>query len=431
MTRKQSTQSKWAARAEVVLPAGGFGNFDGGLVIRDGQGARVRDEDGNEYVEYLIGSGPMILGHCHPEVTAAVKDQLARGTTYFANNAQGIALAEDICAAVACAEQLRFVSTGGEADMYAMRLARAHTGREKILKFEGGYHGMSSESLMSLAPTRLADFPGAVPDSAGIPESVRQSMLIAPFNDAHYVEELVEANAADIAAIIVEPLQRLIPPKPGFLQLLRQLSDRHGIVLIFDEIVTGFRFAYGGAQEYYGVVPDVCTLGKIIGGGFPLAAIAGRRSIMAHFDQSRAGTDGFLYQVGTLSGNPVAAVAGRKTLEVLRRAAAYEKLRETGERIMHKLGDSLTRAGIPHQVVGHPMLFDVVFTSDAVHDYRDFLAGDAAILNRFNSLLRQQGVLKPPSKFYPSLALTEDDLQLTEKAIDYVAGRLHSSGSTE
>ena len=252
----------------------------------------------------------MLLGHGHPEVLEAVAEQLPRGTTFFANNARGVELAEAISEAVPCAERVRFLTSGGEADMYAIRLARAFTGREKIVKFEGGYHGMSAEAQMSLAPARLANFPQAVPDSAGIPGSVAAEVLIAPFNDPEYVSSLLAEAGSQIAAIIVEPLQRIIPPDPGFLEALRAESNRYGVLLIFDEIVTGFRLAYGGAQEAYGVVPDICTLGKVIGGGFPLAAVAGRTEIMAHFDKEAVGSDRWLMQIGTLSGNPVATVAG-------------------------------------------------------------------------------------------------------------------------
>ncbi len=417
------SQQQWIERARRVLPAGGFGNFDPGIVIREGRGARVWDEDGNEYIDYLIGSGPMILGHAHPEVEEAVCEQLGRGTTFFANNARGIELAEEICRAVPCAERLRYVSTGGEADMYAMRLARAHTGREKIVKFEGGYHGMSAESLMSLAPARPADFPRAVPDSAGIPRSVQELMLIAPFNDVDYVTALVEQHGGDIAAIIVEPLQRLIPPESGFLEALRALSSQHGIVLIFDEVVTGFRLAYGGAQERYGVVPDLSTQGKIIGGGFPLAAVAGREEIMAHFDRERAGA-GFTYQVGTLSGNPVAAAAGLKTLEILRRPGSYARLRANGEAIMQAMTASLSRYGIEHRLVGDPVLFDAVFTGERVTDYRGVKRGDANRARRFGLLLRQRGILKPDGKTYPCLALSSADLEQTAAAIESAAREL-------
>ena len=417
-------QSDWIERANAVLPAGGFGNFDPAIVIREGKGARVRDEDGRDYIDYLIGSGPMILGHGHPEVLEAVREQLGRGLTFFASNARGIELAETICRSVACAQKLRYVSTGGEADMYAMRLARAHTGRTKILKFEGGYHGMSGEALMSLAPSRLVNFPLAVPDSAGIPDSVRDQMVIAPFNDIAVARSLIAEHANDLAAIIVEPLQRLIPPVPGFLEALREETDRHGIILIFDEVVTGYRLAFGGAQERYGVTPDLCTLGKIIGGGFPLAAIAGRADIMAHFDKAAVGEEGFTYQVGTLSGNPVAAVAGLKTLEILARPGSYDRLRENGNRIMAALAEHLTAAGIAHEIVGDPVLFDVVFTADPVRDYRGVFRGDAALAGRFNRALRENGVLKPDSKFYISLALTEDDLALTVEALRIAASSL-------
>jgi glutamate-1-semialdehyde 2,1-aminomutase len=262
--------------ANRVLPGGSFGNLPGDVVIREGRGGRVWDENGKEYVDFLLGSGPMLVGHAHPEVTAAAQARVAQGTTFFANNRWGIELAEAIVAAVPCAQQVRFVSTGSEADLYAMRAARAYTKRDKILKFEGGYHGMSDYSLMSLAPKRSANFPGAVPDSAGIPRSLRDEMLVAPFNDAAVVESLVREHRDELAGVIVEPFQRIIPPAPGFLAALRRITQENGVPLIFDEVVTGFRLAYGGAQEYYGVEPDLCTLGKVIGGGFPLAAITGK-----------------------------------------------------------------------------------------------------------------------------------------------------------
>ena len=422
--KKSDAERDLIERAARVLPAGGFGNFDPSVVIREGRGGRVWDESGKEYVDFLLGSGPMLVGHGHPEVIEAVEAQLRRGVTFFASNAAGIELAETICEAVPCAEQLRYVSTGSEADMYAMRLARAHTGRSKILKFEGGYHGMSGEALMSLAPQRLENFPLAVPDSAGIPEAVRDSVIVAPFNDADFARQLIAECADDIAGVIVEPLQRLIPPAPGFLEALREETEKHGIVLIFDEVVTGFRLAYGGGQELYGVTPDLCTLGKVIGGGFPLAAIAGRAEIMVHFDKAKVGADGFTFQVGTLSGNPIAAVAGLKTLEILRRPESYEQIRRTGRAIMTALGEHLTRVGAPYQVVGDPVLFDVVFTERPVKDYRDVLGGDAGSLKTFNTVLRERGLLKADSKFYISLAHDEADVAHTVEAIEAAANRL-------
>ncbi len=399
--------------ARRVLPGGTFGNVPGDLVIAEGQGGRVRDISGNEYVDFLLGSGPMFVGHGHPEVLAAVQEQLPRGTTFFANNEPGIRLAAEIVDAVACADQVRFVSSGTEADAYAMRLARAFRGRDKILKFEGGYHGMSDWSLMSLAPRRPGNFPRPVPDSPGIPASAADEVLIAPFNDADAAEALIRARQDELGGVIVEPFQRLIPPAPGFLARLRAVTAELGIPLIFDEVVTGFRFAYGGAQAYYGVTPDICTLGKIIGGGFPLAAIAGRADIMALFDRETVGSERFLMQIGTLSGNPVAAAAGLATLAVLRRPGAYEKVFATGRALMDGMGRILRDSRIPAQILGEPPLFDIVFADTAPHDYRGVLRADADRARRVNRALRERGVLKGESKYYVSLAHDDADIAHT------------------
>jgi glutamate-1-semialdehyde 2,1-aminomutase len=420
------TQAEWIDRARQVLPAAGFGNFDSSVVIARGKGSRVWDEDGKEYVDYLIGSGPMLLGHGHPEVMETVFEQLPNGMTFFANNAKGIELAEAIVDAVPCCEQVRFVTSGGEADMYAIRLARAFTGKPKILKFEGGYHGMSAEAQMSLAPAREVNFPTPVPDSAGIPQGVANEMLIAPFNDLDALASLL-AEHNDIAAIIVEPLQRIIPAKPGFLQGLRDLCDRYAVLLIFDEIVTGFRLAYGGAQERYGVVPDICTLGKIIGGGFPLAALGATAQIMAHFDKAVVGAEKWLMQLGTLSGNPVAAAAGLKTMEIMRRPAQYERLRELGQTLMDMQSAALTQQGISHRICGDPTLFDIYFTDADPKDYRTARHSDPCLNTIWNATLREQGVFKSPGKLYPSLALTDEDLALTSKAFERAAARLREN----
>ena len=415
-------QPDLAAIAARVLPGGSFGNFPPGIVIREGRGGRVWAEDGSEYVDFLLGSGPMLVGHADPAVTAAVLAQVPRGTTFFANNRPGILLAEAIVAAVACAEQVRFVSSGTEAALFAMRLARAVRRRDKILKFEGGFHGMGDAALMSMAPGQLANFPRPVADSAGIPRSVQDDVLVAPYNDLDAATRLLHAHRDELAGVIVEPFQRIIPPVPGFLQGLRAVTAELGIPLIFDEVVTGFRLAYGGAQEYYGVLPDICMLGKVIGGGFPLAAVAGRGDIMAHFDRALVAPADFLFQVGTLSGNPVAATAGLATLEILRRPGAYERLFATGRRLMEALRELLEQAGIAAQVTGEPPLFEVVFTAEPVRDYRSLKRGDAALLRRFNAALRRRGILKGEMKYYVSLAHTDDDVRQTiaawEGAID-------------
>lgn len=412
-----SNLDRWRDRARQVLPAGGFGNYDPEVILKKGSASRVWDEDGKEYIDYLIGSGPMLVGHNHPEVMEAVASQLGNGMTFFATNATGIELAEVICDAVPCADQVRYVSTGSEADMYAMRLARAHTGRDLILKFEGGYHGMSGEALMSMAPQRLENFPQPVPDSAGIPRSTREGVIVAPFNDSAFARQIISEYADQLAGVIVEPLQRLIPPVPGFLEALREETTRHGIILIFDEVVTGFRLALGGGQELYGVTPDLCTLGKVIGGGFPLAAIAGSSEVMAHFDIEKAGPSGFTFQVGTLSGNPVAAAAGLKTLEIMKREGSYETIRATGRRLMASLEAAAKSADLTATVVGDPVLFDIVFAAGPIANYRDTLKSNADHQKTFNASLRADGILKAPMKIYPSLAHNNQDIDATERAI--------------
>jgi len=411
-------------QAKRVLPGGSFGNMPAEVILKEGKSGHIYDEAGKEYVDYLLGSGPMFIGHAHPAVTAAVQAQVPLGTTFFGNNRHGIALAEAIVDAVPCADQVRFVCSGTEADLYAMRAARAFRKRDKILKFEGGYHGMSDYALVSLAPKNPGNFPRGSVDSAGIPKSVVDEMVVAAFNDIDMVKSLIEEQKDELAGVIVEPFQRLIPPRPGFLQALREVTAEHGIPLIFDEVVTGFRFAYGGAQEYYGVTPDLCTLGKIVGGGFALAAIAGRADIMKHFDRLAMTDEDFIFQVGTLSGNPVAAVAGLATLEVLKQPGTYEKVFATGRELMGTLSEMLKKAGLRAQVIGEPPLFDIVFTDQPIKDYRDTLKGDAAKLKAFNQVLRANGIMKGESKYYVSVAHTRADIDHTvaawKKAIEAV-----------
>jgi glutamate-1-semialdehyde 2,1-aminomutase len=414
-------------QARRVLPGGSFGNMPAEVILKEGRGGRIFDEAGKEYVDFLLGSGPMFIGHAHPEVTAAVQAQVPLGTTFFGNNRHGIALAEAIVDAVPCAEQVRFVCSGTEADLYAMRAARAFRKRDKILKFEGGYHGMSDYALVSLAPKNPGNFPRGTLDSAGIPKSVADEMVVAAFNDIDMVRSLIEEQKDELAGVIVEPFQRLIPPKPGFLQALREVTAEHGIPLIFDEVVTGFRFAYGGAQEYYGVTPDVCTLGKIVGGGFALAAIAGRADIMKHFDRLAMTDEDFIFQVGTLSGNPVAAVAGLATLEVLKRPGTYEGVFANGRKLMDTLSELLKKHGFKAQVLGEPPLFDIVFTDQPIKDYRDTLKADAAILKRFNQALRARGIMKGESKYYVSVAHTQADIDHTIGAWEEALKEIKSS----
>ena len=424
--RVTAEEQKLIEKAHRFLPGGTLGNISTDIFIREGRGSRIWDASGNEYVDYLLGSGPMLVGHAHPQVVEAVKEQVERGTTFFTTNEYAVRLAEEIVNAVPCAEKVRFSSSGSEATLYAMRAARAYRKRDKVLKFEGGFHGMNDYALMSTAPTELPDFPRAAPDSSGIPGSISGEMLIAPFNDIDTTSAIIERHHDELAGVIVEPFQRLIPPRAGFLQGLRQVTELYEIPLIFDEIVTGFRFAYGGAQEYYGVTPDLCALGKAVAGGFALTAVAGRQEVMAHFDPAAAETGGFIPQVGTLSGNPVAAVAGLATLEVLKREGTYERLFAIGQQIMDALERLLNEAEIPAQVVGVAPLFDVFFTETEIIDYRSTLTADKQMLSRFNRLLLERGVFKGDSKYYISTAHSQDDVDLTihafASAIDELKG---------
>ncbi|HEV8438106.1 MAG TPA: aspartate aminotransferase family protein [Methylomirabilota bacterium] len=426
---RSSEESRLLELAARRLPGGVLGSArfpdELAFVVKRGRGARVWDLSGREYIDYLLGSGPLILGHSHPAVVAAVSEQLENGTTYYMVNEPIIRLADEICRAVPCAEQVRFTSTGSEATFFALRAARAYRQRDKIMKFEGGYHGSHDYALMSASPRSPKAFPAATPDSAGIPHVIQGEVLIAPYNDLATVEALLAVHADALAAVIVEPFQRLIPPQPGFLKGLRAVTQRYEIPLVFDEVVTGFRSAYGGAQEYYGVVPDLAALGKIVGGGFPLAAVCGREQILRAFDPRLDGTHEFVAQIGTLNGNPIAAAAGLATLAELREPGAYTRLHDTGRRLRDGLADLVKRSGLPAQVIGETTVFDVVFTDEPVTDYRAMLTADGTMLKAFNAACLERGVVKGREKLYVSLAHTEADvartLEVFEAALSTVA----------
>ncbi len=413
-------QARLLEQAARYLPGGVLGTSrfppELAFVVKRAQGSKLWDVSGREYIDYLLGSGPMILGHAHPAVVQAVTEQLSKGTTYFLVNEPIVHLAEELCRAIPCAEQIRFTSTGSEATFFALRLARAYRQRDKILKFEGGFHGSHDYSLMSFNPKSPKAFPAPVPDSAGIPHVLEGEVLIAPFNDLATTEALLAVYADQLAAVIVEPFQRILPPQKGFLQGLRALTHRYGIPLVFDEVVTGFRFAYGGAQEYYGVIPDLAAYGKIIGGGFPLAAVSGREAIMRCMDPSLEGKPEYVAHIGTLNGNPVAAVAGLATLAELRKPGAYARLFRIGALLRDGLADLVERSGLPAQVMGEAPLFDLFFTDQPITDYRSTLTADQALLKAFNAECLKRGVLKGSQKFYVSLVHTEADVERTLEA---------------
>ncbi|MDQ3828720.1 MAG: aspartate aminotransferase family protein [Candidatus Tectomicrobia bacterium] len=414
---RSAAEQQLLDKAQRYLPGGTLGNTrfsdDVAFVVKAGKGSKVYDMSGNEYIDFLLGSGPMILGHAHPAVVAAVRDYLERGSTYFTLNEPAISLAEAICEAVPCAEKIRFCSTGSEATFFALRAARTFTKKDKILKFEGGYHGNHDYALMSSSPSIPKDFPRAAPDSAGIPRVLEGEVLIAPFNDLETTSAIIERHHHELGGVIVEPFQRIITPRPGFLQGLREVTQRFAVPLLFDEVVTGFRLAWGGAQEYYGVVPDLAAYGKIIGGGYPLSAVVGRADLMEAFNPDREASGDFIAQTGTLNGNPVAAVAGLATLQQLKTEGTYRRLFATGHTLRQGLVELLQHYGIPGQVVGEDPLFDVVFTDEPVNDYRGVLTQNRDLLRRFNSELLTRGVLKGSSKMYISLAHTAADVEQT------------------
>ena len=429
MAERKARERELLDKATRFMPAGSSGNtnFPEALkfLAREGRGSRIWDVSGNQYVDWLMGSGPMILGHSHPAVVAAVTEAVGQGSTFFTTSERAVLLAEKLVAAVPCADQVRFTTSGTDACFQCMRAARAYRRREKVLKFEGGYHGTSDYALMSVTPAVAEEFPQAVVNGGGIPRAIQELMLVAPFNDLETTAAIIAAHHDELAAVIIEPLQRIIAPRPGFLAGLRELTRRYDVPLIFDEVVTGFRLAYGGAQEFYGVTPDLCAMGKIMGGGYPLAAIMGREDLMSVYDQSVAATDDYVNQVGTLNGNPVACAAGLATLEELSKEGAYDRLRETGGRVRRALVDISAEHGIAAQSSGEDAIFDLYFTDKPVYNYRDGLAADTALLAQFNNGMLERGILKGwPQKFYPSLAHTDADVEQTINAFREVAATI-------
>ncbi len=394
------------------------------MVIQQARGSRIVDCSGNEYIDYLLGSGPMLLGHAHPAVVEAVRDQLERGSGYLMVNEPAIRLAEAIVELVPCAEALSLHCSGSEAVFFALRLARAFRRREKILKFEGAFHGMSDVALMSNQWTQVpAVYPSAVQNSAGIPAASADQVLVAPFNDIDRATAIIETHHDDLAAVIVEPLQRTIPPRPGFLSGLRAVTRHYEIPLIFDEVVTGFRLALGGAQEYYGVTPDLCALGKSISGGHPLGVVCGRRDILALASPERHGADA-VKLTGTFSANPISAVAALACIKELRTPGCYERLAMKGRRLLHGLQQRFDAACLPAQVTGEPAVFQPWFTAAPIIDHRSTLAANWQLGVQLVDRLLDAGVVKAHEKFFVSMAHTDEDIDLTLEAIAYAAEQL-------
>ncbi len=409
------------ARAAKVIAGGvnspvrAFKSVGGSPVfIRSAAGCRLTDLDGHEYIDYVMSWGPLILGHAHPAVVAAVRAAATRGTSYGAPTEAETELAELICAMMPSVERLRFVSSGTEATMSALRLARGFTGREKVVKFAGCYHGHGDSFLISAGSGALTH---GTPDSLGITIGTARDTIVVPFNDLDALRAVFAAEPGSIAAAVIEPYvgnMGLILPRPGFLAGLRELTREHGALLIFDEVMTGFRVAPGGAQEREQVAPDLTTLGKVIGGGLPVGAFGGRADIMAHLSP-----EGPVYQAGTLSGNPLAMSAGLATLEGLRAAGGYERLEALTDRLCRGLGAAFGRHGIAHQTAHAGSMFGFFFTGTPAVDLASAKTSDAAFYACFFHAMLDRGVYFAPSQFeagFVSLAHDEAAIDATVAA---------------
>jgi len=381
------------------------------VFVNRAAGSHIYDVDGNDYIDYVGSWGPMILGHCHPDVVAAIKKTAESGCSFGAPTELEITLAEMVIAAVPSIEMVRMVSSGTEATMSAIRLARGYTGRDKILKFSGCYHG-HSDSLLVKAGSGAATF--GVPDSPGVPQDFAKHTLTATYNDIASVKELVAANRAQVACIIIEPIagnMGTVPPRPGFLQDLRDLCTKEGIVLIFDEVMSGFRVAYGGAQEVYGVTPDMTTLGKIIGGGLPVGAFGGRKEIMSILSPS-----GGVYQAGTLSGNPLAMSAGITTLRLLQQPGFYDQLEQKSSYLAAGIAKAAAAAGYPIYSTRVGSMVCTFFTSQEVHDWDSAATCDTKAFAIYFRAMLAEGIYLAPSQFetaFVSVAHTTEELDRT------------------
>ena len=375
------------------------------IVIRDGAGCRVKDIDGNHYIDYVLSYGPLIAGHAPAAVTAAMSKAVSRGTSFGMPTELETQLAEAVTDAVKSIELVRFVNSGTEATMSALRLARGFTGRDLIVKCIGGYHG-HSDGLLVQAGSGATTL--GVPSSPGVPASVTSQTLLVPYNDLAAAQALFAAHSGGIAAIIIEPIagnMGCVPPAAGYLQGLRQLCDHSGTLLIFDEVMTGFRVAFGGAQSLYNIRPDLTCLGKVIGGGMPCAAYGGREEIMR-----RVSPDGPVYQAGTLSGNPVAMAAGLATLELLEEPGAYATLEKLSDQLAAGLRDAAAHAGVAVQINRVGSMLTPFFTDRPVTNYAEATACDTEAFSRFFGVMLDEGVALPPSQYEAwFLSLAHDD----------------------
>lgn len=418
------------AIAERCLPGAGLGGYslpeEVRFVIREGQGSRLRDLRDREYIDYVGGAGALILGHAHPAVTRAVVEQAPKGLHQFGTLSEpAVHLAAELVEAIPCAEKIIYTSTGSEATFYALRLARAFTGRNKILKFEGAYHGNHDYSVFATFPKAPSNYPQGIPDSGGVPEVLQSQVLISPYNDLEAVSQLVAEHGKDLAAIIVEPVQRITFPRPGFLEGLRKLCTENGIVLIFDEVVTGFRLGWDSGQGYFGVTPDLASFGKIVGGGGPLGCVAGNAEIIDLASPQLKGQSNYAYINGTLHGNPVAAAAGLATLAELRKPGFYQRLHQKADDLCRECQAVLTRHGLPAIATGAGSLWQILFLDQPPVSQGDILRAD---MNRSRALdlqcLRDGLYVLPGVRRFISAVHDDGDLQETLRILDGACQRI-------
>ncbi len=399
-------------RSIAVFPSGSNGEFDLPpdlvTVIDRGEGCEIVDVEGRRFLDFSMGWGSALVGHARPEVVEAVTRRAPLGSNFSAVTADLLYLAEEIVRLSPTSERVRFCASGTEATMYCLRLARAHTGRRKVLKFEGAYHGANDVGVTSLFPSATTSFPHPEPTSAGIEDLVRDTVLVAPFNDSDTAARLIREHARDLAAVIVEPLQRCLSPAPGFLETLRSVTREHGVLLVYDEVVTGFRLAYGGAQEYYGVVPDLVAYGKALGGGYPIGVFGGPADVIELVSEDRLGRGSYVWMASTLGGNPISACAARATLGVLSRPGVYRRLHEIGQRLRQGMR-SVIAGRVEACVIGDGPLAQVVFSPDEPVDYRSTRRADAALGRAVMLELFRRGIFLNPmgTKLYLSLAHDE------------------------
>ena len=413
-------------RAERVLPGAGLGGYSlpesVRFVVESARGARLIAADGREYIDYVCGAGANILGANHPQVVAAVQRQAAKGLHFFGTlNSTAIELAQRLSEIIPCAEKLVFTTTGSEATAYAMRIARAFTGRDKILKFEGAYHGNHDYASFSQFPTGPANYPLASSDSGGVPAPLQETMMVAPYNDLVVAEEIVRTHREDLAAIIVEPVQRVIFPDNAFLPGLRRIADENGVLLIFDEVVTGFRLALGGAQAFFEVRPDLASFGKIVGGGGPLGCVAGREVVLDRANPRHKGQSDYAYINGTLHGNPVAAAAALATLDVISEPGFHDTLCARAEGFYREMQTVLDRHGFPCRVTGRGSFWQFIFASADPRNQLDVLASDLERSKALDLALLERGVFVLPNvRRFVSAVHTDEDFAETLAVLDSV-----------